>query len=713
MSESVKDVLYVVMPAYNEEDNIEQVVVDWIRVLRYGSKESRLVVADSGSTDDTHNILLRLKKKYSQLEILGDTNKYHGPKVIALYRYAIEKGADFVFQTDSDGQTDSREFDGFWEKRNEYDGILGKRTVRGDGRGRAFVERIVCLLLKIFFGIKVEDANAPFRLMRSDLLKKYLGKIPNEYGLPNVILTAFFVRFKEKILFKEIKFAPRKAGKNSINFKKIFNIGLRSLVDFWNFRKDMVKNEEVGGKPGVKSVAIVGIFAVIAGLLVIASPAFPWNGGVEMTDSSVFLTVGRQMEEGLMPYTDTFDHKGPLLYIVNFFGVIINETKGIFLFEFLAIFFTLWFMLKIFKLKGSNINSWFSVMMTLLLFTPFVNLYLKDAGNLTEQYAMPFIAYSLYVFLKYFLEGGVSLAKVFWSGVGFACVLMMRINMVGVWAIFCVAIIGECLYQKKYKELRNNILMFVLGSLSVIMPVIIWLGVNGALGSFVDAYITFNFSYSGESTDGIVQTILYFMSDIIIVLSLCLTIGLVMSGGVKERLLKILYLVAYVGCIVGACMSGRIYSHYGMVLVPFAVFPFSFFCYDLSLNKGIKNSVVYSALALFLVSLTFNSWIEVARRGDDAFNRRSNNDEIVQAIDEVCGYVEANSDISERITVYGNMNIIYLKCNRLPASRYSYQFPISEVRPSILDDYYKEIENNRPKVFVLQKQYNNDRGEQY
>lgn len=74
--------LYVVMPAYNEEANIEQVVKDWYPVLEGKSAESRLVIADSGSSDKTHEILENLKKTYNKLEILTDTNRYHGPKVI-------------------------------------------------------------------------------------------------------------------------------------------------------------------------------------------------------------------------------------------------------------------------------------------------------------------------------------------------------------------------------------------------------------------------------------------------------------------------------------------------------------------------------------------------------------------------------------------------------------------------------------------------------
>ena len=113
------DDLYIVMPAYNEEANIESVISAWYPVLEGKGEGSRLVVADSGSVDKTHEILLSLKEKYPKLEVLPDTLKQHGPKLIALYKYAIEKNADFIFQTDSDGQTDPAEFSAFWDLRNE------------------------------------------------------------------------------------------------------------------------------------------------------------------------------------------------------------------------------------------------------------------------------------------------------------------------------------------------------------------------------------------------------------------------------------------------------------------------------------------------------------------------------------------------------------------------------------------------------------------
>lgn len=233
--------IYVVMPAYNEEGNIEEVVRAWYSVLQGKSETSRLVVADSGSTDATHEILTRLQEECPQLVVLSNTGKQHGPKLIALYKYAIAEGADYIFQTDSDGQTNPEEFAAFWDCRKEYDAILGYRNVRGDGRSRAFVETVVCKLLKIYFKVDVPDANAPFRLMKADVVAKYINRFEEDYNLPNIMLTTFFAFYKERLTFRVISFRPRQAGKNSINIAKIIKIGWKALGDFRTFKKGMKK----------------------------------------------------------------------------------------------------------------------------------------------------------------------------------------------------------------------------------------------------------------------------------------------------------------------------------------------------------------------------------------------------------------------------------------------------------------------------------------
>ena len=236
------DNLFIVMPAYNEEDNIEAVIKQWYPILKGKGEKSRLVIADSGCTDRTHEIIEDLKKNgYPNIRTFSKGDKQHGPKVLNLYKYAIVNGADYIFQTDSDGQTNPDEFGKFWDNRNEYDVVLGYRPIRGDGKDRKFVENVVCLIVRLFFGVRVQDANAPFRLMKTGVVKKYIGRFPKDYNIPNIIFTTYFVYYNEKVLFLPITFKPRQGGKNSINVKSIVKIGIKALGDFAAFRKGMKK----------------------------------------------------------------------------------------------------------------------------------------------------------------------------------------------------------------------------------------------------------------------------------------------------------------------------------------------------------------------------------------------------------------------------------------------------------------------------------------
>ena len=235
------DQLYIVVPAYNEAANIENLVKDWYPVVEQhdGGGASRLVVVNDGSKDDTYEILLKLAKDRPMLQPLTKKNGGHGPAVLFGYRYAVEKGADFIFQTDSDGQTNPDEFEAFWDKRYEYDAQFGNRTVRGDGQQRAFVEKTLCRLLKHYFKVTIPDSNAPFRLMTRDYVEEYIQKMPADYNLPNVMLTTFGNYYHRKIRFIPISFRPRQGGVNSINVKKIVKIGRRALKDSRNFREEM------------------------------------------------------------------------------------------------------------------------------------------------------------------------------------------------------------------------------------------------------------------------------------------------------------------------------------------------------------------------------------------------------------------------------------------------------------------------------------------
>ncbi|MBR6642173.1 MAG: glycosyltransferase family 2 protein [Lachnospiraceae bacterium] len=231
------DKLYIVIPAYNEQDNIEEVVKDWYPVVEKTGAESRLVIIDDGSKDDTYAKLQELQKERPQLEPIHKENGGHGATVLYGYRYAIDKGADYIFQTDSDGQTLPSEFDDFWNQRTEYDMVIGHRKGRQDGFSRVVVTKVLKAVCLLCFHVNVQDANTPFRLMKADSLKKEIGYIPQDYNLSNVVVSVLFIKKGYQVKYLPITFRPRQGGVNSINLKKIAKIGQKAVKDFIKINK--------------------------------------------------------------------------------------------------------------------------------------------------------------------------------------------------------------------------------------------------------------------------------------------------------------------------------------------------------------------------------------------------------------------------------------------------------------------------------------------
>lgn len=236
------DNVYFVMPAYNEAENIESTIQQWYPVVEKNitvGGNSRLVIANDGSKDDTFAIMEGLKEKYPLLIPLDKPNSGHGATVLYLYRYAIEQGADYIFQTDSDGQTKPDEFWQMWENREKFDFQIGHRLGRQDGGSRVFVTKTLRLIVWLMFRVWVKDANTPFRLMRTDKLVPILDVIPQDYFLSNVAISAIAVKWKYQIGWYPITFKPRQGGVNSINMKRIIKIGWKAFSDFYRINNQL------------------------------------------------------------------------------------------------------------------------------------------------------------------------------------------------------------------------------------------------------------------------------------------------------------------------------------------------------------------------------------------------------------------------------------------------------------------------------------------
>jgi glycosyltransferase involved in cell wall biosynthesis len=239
MEERSVDKLYIIIPAYNEEANIRNVIKDWYKVVEKVGNGSRLVIIDDGSKDSTYQIMVEQAKALEAFQPLTKPNGGHGATILYGYHHAIEAGADYVFQTDSDGQTLPEEFWPFWEQRNLYDMVIGNRKGRQDGFSRVLVTKTLKFVLWLCFRVSITDANTPFRLMKVSTLQEQIKLIPRDFNLSNVILSVIYAKKELDVKYIPVTFRPRQGGVNSINMKKIFKIGKKAWNDFREINRNL------------------------------------------------------------------------------------------------------------------------------------------------------------------------------------------------------------------------------------------------------------------------------------------------------------------------------------------------------------------------------------------------------------------------------------------------------------------------------------------
>ncbi len=229
------DNLWVVLPVYNEEDCIEQVVTEWLPVLRKSSSSFTLCILNDGSKDNTSRIIDRLASLHNELKIVHKTNSGHGQTCVLGYKMGIENKAEWIFQMDSDGQCDPKYFEHFITKSKEHKVIYGFRKTREDGFKRWLVSRIVTWFVWVATGAWVRDANVPYRLMHKDTISTIIADIPKDFYLAN-ILVAVLQQKKFKIQWVNIHFRERAGGEPSV---KTFTFAKHGFKLFKQLRQAM------------------------------------------------------------------------------------------------------------------------------------------------------------------------------------------------------------------------------------------------------------------------------------------------------------------------------------------------------------------------------------------------------------------------------------------------------------------------------------------
>jgi dolichol-phosphate mannosyltransferase len=219
---------WLILPTYNEAENIEAIVTASGEVLGDATEGAfKILIVDDGSPDGTGDIADRLARERDQVEVLHRTEKNGiGPAYLAGFRHALDHGAGYAMEMDSDFSHDPADLARLLEAaRSGADLALGSRYVPGGGVVdwgllRRFISQGGSTYARWVLGLNVRDLTGGFKCVRREVLEAiHFDSVRSQGYAFQVELTYRAVRAGFRVVEVPIVFKDRELGQSKMSWR--------------------------------------------------------------------------------------------------------------------------------------------------------------------------------------------------------------------------------------------------------------------------------------------------------------------------------------------------------------------------------------------------------------------------------------------------------------------------------------------------------------
>ena len=211
----------------------------------------------------------------------------------------------------------------------------------------------------------------------------------------------------------------------------------------------------------------------------------------DWVDANAFFTVGKSIMNGVVPYRDLFEQKGLILYLIYGIGYLLSHKTfyGVFILEIISFSVFLYYIHKIFNLYFEKKYS--------LLLLPIFTFIITTCGSFVhggscEEFCFPYLAISLYYFIKHFKIKNLTNKEIIINGIMSGIVFMMKYTIIGFWIGFVIFFLIDYLLKKQIKESFNFVIKFLLGMIIPIGICFMYLLIIGGLKDYIIDYFIIN-----------------------------------------------------------------------------------------------------------------------------------------------------------------------------------------------------------------------------
>lgn len=287
-------------------------------------------------------------------------------------------------------------------------------------------------------------------------------------------------------------------------------------------------------------------------------------------DSIIYHLMGRGMMEGLVPYRDLFDQKGPLIFLIYGFSYVLCGSYWlVFVLEVFAVMVSMVFCYKTALIFVSGRKAF---IISLLVVYSLCNFQCYGGGGHPAELVLPFQFAAVYAVCRVYWHAGhfVKMGLIF--GAGISAALMLKFNLVAFWLIPCVYGLSRAWNAGKARAFIGS-----MGGMIVLtlVPCLWYFYSHGALRDLYEGYVNFNVGYgagSGSFGDICKNYAKWVKRDIMYPSMLMYLVGLLGVGLSRMPFReKVYYGAAFLITCVGVQGNGKThFSHYAQTLIPFA-----------------------------------------------------------------------------------------------------------------------------------------------
>ncbi len=281
----------VVIPAYNEEENIEPLYRKLKEVLKSIGEDYEILFVDDGSTDGTFEVLKRIAKEDKRVRVIRFRRNYG--QTAAMYAGFEHARGDVIVTMDADLQNDPEDIPRLLNKMREgFDIVSGWRKDRKDPLlSRRIPSRIANWIISKVTGVELHDYGCTLKAYRADIAKRY-----RLYGDMHRFLPALAKRFGARITEIPVRHHPRIYGKSKYGIdrtvrvildiflvkflneyitKPLYVFGgvgllmfiLGFLIELYLTFIKFFRGEDIGGRP----LLLLGVLLILAGIQLIST----------------------------------------------------------------------------------------------------------------------------------------------------------------------------------------------------------------------------------------------------------------------------------------------------------------------------------------------------------------------------------------------------------------------------------------------------------